>query len=92
MNTLHGDVDLFHRGIDDEGATALAHALIENKTINGNFNLVDNPIGDIGATALANALEINKTVFFVYIDGNELSEKVKTQLELSCKRLSISQW
>jgi hypothetical protein len=92
LNTLHGDVDLYNRGIDDAGATALAHALIENETITGNFNLVENPIGDIGATALADALKINKRVFCVYISRSGISEEVKTKLELSCKRLSISRW
>jgi hypothetical protein len=69
--------------IGDAGATAIANALKENKSIPalglGSKYFVffvllhqhskGNEIGDAGATVIANALEENKTITILYLSG-----------------------
>ena len=55
--------------IDDEGATALAHALKHNKSVKL-LSLCDTKIGDVGAQALGNMLYENKTLEKLYLTNS----------------------
>ena len=56
-------LDLRGNEIEDEGAKALAEALLMNKSVT-DFNLDGNYVGDEGAKALAEALIENDTLTY----------------------------
>jgi len=69
------DMNLFNARIGDDGAKALALALMNTDAEIESLNLRDNRIGDDGAAALAKALAQNKHVQFLQLRGNDLGDK-----------------
>ena len=55
------DLDMYHQGIDDNGAEQIASLLKKNSDVPA-LNLFDNAIGDTGAAALCEALRVNTTL------------------------------
>lgn len=69
------DLNLFNARIGDDGAQALALALLNTDAEVESLNLRDNRIGDVGAAALAGALARNKHVQFLQLRGNDLGDR-----------------
>ena len=60
-NKTLNNIYLYNNSITDDGAIALANALITNTTLK-ELDIGENNIGIIGAIVIANALEKNKTL------------------------------
>jgi hypothetical protein len=72
-------IDLNRNNIGDDGATALAKALLVNESLTS-ISLDDNKISNQGATALAKALHANKSLTMIDLDRNKISDEGATAL------------
>ena len=72
-------LDLDDQDIKDDGATALATALLVNTSLTS-LNLDGNGIGDSGATALATALHVNTTLTILNVCNNHIGDDGATAL------------
>ena len=79
-NTTLEDLDLHDNNIQDDGAKALAKALIFNETLKSLY-LRYTQIGDEGAKALAKALEFNKTLKYLDLSRNQIGDECKQALK-----------
>jgi Ran GTPase-activating protein (RanGAP) involved in mRNA processing and transport len=80
METLHPmsendptlkELDVNYNSIGAAGASALAEALMVNKTLTTLY-VRDSGIGDAGATALADALKVNKTLTTLHVYNDSI--------------------
>lgn len=70
-------LDLFsqdHQPIGDEGAQAIAEALLENTSLS-TLKLGDNNIGAEGAQAIAKTLRINTSLRTLWLGGNNIGDR-----------------
>jgi Ran GTPase-activating protein (RanGAP) involved in mRNA processing and transport len=66
-------LNLYYNIIGDEGAVALANALLNNNSLT-DLSLGDNIIGDKGAVELANALAYNNHLKGLYLSNNKIGD------------------
>lgn len=94
------DLNLFNARIGDDGAKALALAILNTEAELQSINLRDNRISDDGAVSLAAALANNEHVRSLQLRGNDISDRgaialagalhtntVLTDIYLTCKIL-----
>ena len=78
LNKISGRLYLGFGGLNkigDIGASAIADALKDNKTITGNIFLNQQLIGDLGAIAIAKAFKTNKTITgFIDLRDNQIGD------------------
>ena len=74
------DLNLFNARIGDDGAKALALAILHTDARIESINLRDNRISDEGAVALAAALASNEHVRSLQLRGNDIGDRGVTAL------------
>ena len=71
---------LGHNQIDDQGASFLSDALVDNHTLE-KLDLEGNALGVVGAESLAKALESNSTLLVLSLGYNSISNKFEPNMD-----------